>query len=165
LQSKHGPLYWRVADIRWESCYWHPGTFTFTLLQPVSNYRRFKNVQHPFKVQWDEYEATLDSWIANMKMDYKALPVEESRISVWYMFLMTHDSYLAQSPHLGMGTRFYDLMSESIDPSLPLKDRERAAKLGERVIEEIDPDLQIELHDLKFYLNKYADWLVRYVNG
>jgi len=165
LRSKFEPVAWKILDIRWESCYWHPGDFTFALLHPTPGQRRPRNAMHPFNVKWDEYETRLIGWLAGLKMEYRAVPVEESRLSIWYMFLMMYDAYLVNSRHLGFGTKFYQHMAASIDPSLPLKDKEKAARLGEQIMLECDSDLQMELHDLKFYIKSYADWLVRYING
>ena len=150
---------WRIIDISWVSCHWHPGHFVIRVLMPRHDKGGSIRVFPNRELYWDQYEDHIlelkDTWSG-----FHAIPKKESSLAWWYVFLLMYDSSLAQ-----LSFDFRELVAASIDPDSEFLDKKIAAKRAQ---------LQMRIEDICLeeawsgithdYSPKYADWLVNLIN-
>lgn len=161
LRSKETPIFWRIVNIRWRSCHWHPGNFEIACKKPCHDVaNRFRNVLGPKEIYWDEYEAYVVKMVKGLKDDFHAIPKSECSLASWHMFLLMYDTHIAR-----LDRKVLDWVAVSIDPEASVPKKYMAFAEALRDIQQENPTLydcyQSYLHPLTEH---YAEWLVKLIN-
>lgn len=161
LKSKESPVCWRIINVRWNSCYWHPGKFHITFQKPIHDFgNKLKNVSATKKCYWDEYESHLLKWSKKLRKDFSAIPEEDCDLSLWYMFLMMYDSKLAKTC-----LDIKSLILESIKPEHEKSTRKMFFSKAKSQLREREPDLfEAFRYSVQPLSENYADWLADLIN-
>ena len=91
---------WTVLKMKWEDPVYHPGFYLFKFLQPYktnlsdSNFLRAKDEE--IKIRWDEYEDYLLNWTANFKPSMFITDPMEIVMTVWEMFIYSHEQTIIE---------------------------------------------------------------------
>lgn len=162
LRSKDVPVGWRIINIRWHSCHWHPGHFTIKITSPSHNRGdRLQDVVLPVEVHWDEYENRILAIARSSRRHFLAVPRIESDLSAWYIFLLMYDAYMIRT-----SSSVKEFIAESVDQDVDLLLRHLAARKAQSLLaREDEPLYEAFRRSVQPLTEKYADWLVNLING
>ncbi len=72
-----------------------------------------------YKIQWDQLDYTLRSWLKRASKKFRVVKSKHEReLTLWEMFVSTHDSMLSKVPFETKKS-----LAVSIHPSIPLEER------------------------------------------
>jgi hypothetical protein len=157
LRSKEKPLFWRVIDITWSPCHWHPGKFVIKTWVPRHDNSRMHRAFPTREVYWDEYEDRVLA-LRDMGNDFIAVTKKELPLATWYVFLMIYDTYLSR-----LSEEFKEFVASSIDPD-NTELRQAAQRAQVKMCLE-DEALKSAYRSHMEIFRNYSDWLVALING
>ena len=158
LRSKEEPVFWRIIDITWTPCHWHPGKFIIKTLAPHHDNPRMVRIFPTKEIYWDQYEDQVLA-LRDLRLDFCAVTKTESPLAAWYVFLLMYDTYLVT-----LSDQFKELVAGSVNSDSEMTARRFAAQKAQLLMCSENVGLQDAYGAYMVTYRNYADWLVDLIN-